>query len=89
VGTVLGSLDTRRGRWDSGWPLGLELGDPSLLDSGQPGWEDFGRVLATGGRPMRDRLADWKPAPLPAEVQAKLLEAAERPTGGASPPVTP
>jgi phage FluMu protein Com len=87
--TVLGSLDTRRGRWDSGWPLGLELGDPSVLDSGQPGWEDFGRVLATGGQPMRDRLANWKPAPLPAEVQAKLLEAAERATGGAPPPPTP
>ncbi|MEW6253224.1 MAG: hypothetical protein AB1716_21505, partial [Planctomycetota bacterium] len=75
---VLGSLDARRGRWESGWPAGLELGDPAALDTGTPGWDHLGRVLALGGRAALDRLSGFKPAPLAAEVRTKLLEAARR-----------
>ena len=75
---ALGSQDARRGKWDSGWPAGLDLGDPAVLDRGTPGWDHFGRVLALGGRAALDRLTKWKPAPLPEAVQKKLLEAARR-----------
>jgi hypothetical protein len=79
--TVLGSLDARRGRWESGWPAGLDLGDSRRLDAGEPSWECFGRVLAAGGPSMLERLTSFAPAPLSTEVRAKLVEAAKA-TGG-------
>jgi hypothetical protein len=75
--TVLGSLDARRGRWDSGWPAGLDLGDTRLLDSGTPGWDVFGRVLMAGGPAMLERLRTSRPASLSPEASARLLEAAK------------
>ncbi len=74
--TVLGSLDARRGRWDSGWPAGLDLGGPQPLDSGMPGWDAFGRVLAAGGPSMLERLRSTGSASLTPDAIAKLLEAA-------------
>lgn len=79
---VLGSFDARRGRWDSGWPAGLDLGDPTLLDRGRPGWGHFGRVLVAGGTPMKARLLDFRPAALPGPMRDKLIQAAEA-AGGA------
>jgi phage FluMu protein Com len=75
--TVLASLDAQRGRWSSGWPVGLDLGDTHLLDAGTPGWDAFGRVLAAGGPDMLQRLGAAAPAALPPEVGAKLLDAAK------------
>lgn len=76
--TVLGSLDGQRGRWDSGWPAGLDLGNTAVLDAGQPGWEHFGRVLAAGGPAMLRRLREFKPNPLSTAAQTTLQEAAQR-----------
>lgn len=74
--TVLGSFDARRGRWESGWPAGLDLGDTEPLERGEPGWSYFGRVLAAGGPPMLSRLRDFEPAPLPRRFRDRLLQAA-------------
>lgn len=74
--TVLGSFDARRGRWDSGWPAGLDLGDVAPLEREEPGWRHFGRVLAAGGPPMLSRLRDFEPAPLPGRIRDRLLQAA-------------
>ena len=75
--TVLGALDARTGRWESGWPAGLVL-PAEQLERGQPGWEYFGYVLAAGGQPMLERLQSHAPAPLSADVRARLTKAAER-----------
>lgn len=75
--TVLGSLDARTGKWTSGWPAGLDPGDVTTLDSGDPGWEPFGRVLVAGGPGMLERAADFKPAPLPTRLRDRLLAAAK------------
>jgi hypothetical protein len=75
--TVLGSLDVWQGRWISGWPAGLSLGDTHLLDAGTPGWDAFGRVLAAGGPDMLQRLGAAPSAGLPPEAVAKLLDAAK------------
>lgn len=74
--TVLGSFDARRGRWDSGWPAGLDLGDVEPLERGEPGWRHFGLVLAAGGAPMLSRLRDFEPAPLPGRIRDRLMQAA-------------
>jgi phage FluMu protein Com len=83
--TVLGSLDARRGRWESGWPAGLNLGDTRLLDAGTPGWDAFGRVLAAGGPAMLERLRKSSPAPLPSDALGKLREAAKAASGRTPP----
>jgi hypothetical protein len=86
--TVLGSLDAQRGHWESGWPAGLDLGDPGapgLLDSGTPGWDAFGRVLAAGGPAMLERLGSTRPASLSPVTCAKLLEAARSAAARAAP----
>ena len=75
--TVLGSLDARAGAWDSGWPAGLVL-DPAALESGAPGWELFGRIIAAGGPAAVRRLEETKSASLSAEVRSRLVQAARR-----------
>jgi hypothetical protein len=75
--TVLGCQDAQRGRWDSGWPAGLDLGDVPTLESGRPGWAHFGRVLAAGGAGMLERLASFTPSPLTRDQKTKLLDAAK------------
>ncbi len=75
---ALGALDSRQGRWDSGWPANLDVGDPQQLDSGRPGWEYFGRILAAGGLAARERLSEFEPAPLMPAVRDRLLEVARR-----------
>jgi len=75
--TVLGSLDAGAGTWDSGWPAGLAL-DPQALDRGGPGWELFGRIIAAGGPAAIRRLEDSKGPSPPAELRARLIEAARR-----------
>jgi hypothetical protein len=74
---VLGSFDARRGRWDSDWPAGLSWPPAAALDSGTPGWDHLGRVLALGGRPALDRLNLQRP-PLDPALRAKLMDAAKR-----------
>ena len=76
--TVLGSFDARSKHWESGWPAGLDLGNPAALETEFPVWKHFGRVLAAGGPEMLKRLREFKPAPLSAEVRSKLLEAARQ-----------
>jgi hypothetical protein len=75
---VAGSFDARSGRWDSGWPAGWDLGDPTVIESG-PGWDVFGNVLVAGGQNMLDRLAKSPPSTLSPAVKAKLLQAAHAP----------
>ncbi|MCK4340768.1 MAG: zinc ribbon domain-containing protein [Phycisphaerae bacterium] len=87
--TVLGSFDARSRRWRSRWPAGLYLGDPALLEAGSPHWDHFGRVLAAGGPVMMQRLRDFNPPPLSAEVQSKLMEAARQTAERYGPPGTP
>lgn len=82
--TVLGSLDARRGRWASGWPAGLDLGNTKLLDAGTPGWEHFGRAIAAGGPVTLHRLADFQ-AVLAANVYDKLIAATRRASARAAP----
>lgn len=76
--TVLGSLDARRGQWESGWPNGLDLGDPANLDKGQPGWAHFGRVIAAGGPSMLQRLSEDSRGAVPRETCTRLIEAAQK-----------
>ncbi len=83
--TVLGRFDARTGRWSSGWPAGLDVGDTTLLDRGAPGWDHFGRVLGAGGAVMRQRLLDESAETLPAEIRSRLLEAADRCARGGGP----
>jgi hypothetical protein len=83
--TVLGRFDARTGRWPSGWPAGLDVGDTGLLDRGAPGWDHFGRVLVAGGAVMRQRLVDESKETLPAEIRSRLLEAADRCARGGGP----
>jgi hypothetical protein len=87
--TVLGSLDARRNRWDSGWPAGLDLGATSVLESGRPGWDHFGRVAAAGGPGLLRRLTDLKLAGPPGTAQAKLVEATKRAAQRGAPPGAP
>ncbi len=75
--TVLGSLDARAGAWDSGWPAGLTL-DPAALESGAPGWDLFGRIIAAGGPAAVRRLEETKSASLSTEVRSRLVQAARR-----------
>lgn|GEM_PF-2901854 len=79
---VLGSLDARRGRWDSGWPADWSLGEEARLDAGQPPWEYFARVLLAGGAEVWSRLDETGTARLSGRQRAKLLEAARRVGGG-------
>lgn len=83
--TVLGSLDARRGTWPSGWPNGLDVGDPARLDAAPPGWRHFGRVIAAGGPAMRARLKTARPPALSRELATRLLAAAEAETPGGAP----
>lgn len=71
--TALAAFDAREGRWTSGWPSELTLGDTRRLDAGTPGWDYFGRILAAGGPAMLDRLERSRDAGLSREARAKLL----------------
>jgi hypothetical protein len=82
--TTVGSLDARRGSWESGWPRGLELGDPAELEQDGPGWEPFGAVLQAGGAAMLARWKDVRPAAISREIEAKLLAAARAADGSAA-----
>ncbi len=73
--TALAALDAREGRWTSGWPSELTLGDTGRLDAGTPGWDYFGRILAAGGPAMLDRLERSRDVGLSREARAKLLAA--------------
>jgi phage FluMu protein Com len=73
--TVLGAHDARRGAWESGWPAGLDLGPLGVLDAGRPGWDHFGRVLATGGHEMLTRLTEQRPDAISAATLARLRAA--------------
>ncbi len=73
---ALGALDAQRGRWDSGWPEGLDLS--AAADPAGPGWEAFGQALAAGGASMRARLEDRGGPMLSDGRRAKLFRAAQR-----------
>lgn len=75
--TALGILDAREHTDLSGWPAGLSLGDERSIDTGAPGWANFGALLASGGDRVIERL--WSASPsLPAAQLEKLALAIRR-----------
>ena len=75
----LAALDIRAGRSGGDWISRLDRETLQALDSGTPGWEHFGRIIAAGGSRMIAELRNSKS--VPDGAKKRLLDQVEKNPG--------